>query len=535
MLIDFVLILLLGFICGEIARRLNAPPLIGMIIGGIILSPQMTNLISPEMLKNGDQLRKIAVMIILMKAGLGLDQEKLAQQGKVAIKLGILPALCEAIIISFLAIFFFNFDWVTGLLLGCIIGAESPAVIVPGMLKLKTLGWGVKKGIPDAILTGSALSDVLLLLIFSLLLNFLSEGNSNNSGSLMTILILPLQVIMQVVLGVIVGYIFAYLLVFLFTKKQLTNNTIQDILLTAITALSLVILAEKYPYFSGYLAVMSLGFFLIQLDAPLARRLRNGFDGLWIIFEIILFVLLGATIQLSIIENNLISGCLLLIIGLLIGRSIGWYLSTLNSNWNWQEKLFLLPGNSAKATVQAAIGAIPLSMGIKGGEIILAVSALSILITAPFGAWAIPFFAPKLLQKGTVDPTKISLNKTPLLLASIDDSPLTIPVLKTVADLARRSNAEVIVLHIINIKETAYIDLLKQQTQKILADIRYQFITVSGNVPETILKVAEDFKVNEIIMGKRGQQSWEKVLVGSVSQAVLENSLIPLILVEYKS
>lgn len=533
MLSSFILILIFGFVFGEIARRLNAPPLIGMIIAGIVLSPDLTNLITPEILKNGDSLRKIAVMIILMKAGLGLDKDKLAQQGKVAIKLGILPAFCEAIVISFLAIFFFNFDWATGLLLGCIIGAESPAVIVPGMLKLKSLGWGVKKGIPDAILTGSALSDVFLLLLFSLLLNFLSQGQ--NKGALTNILLLPIQALIQVLLGVFLGYIVAYILVFFLTKKQLTNNSIQDVLITAITALSLVILAEKYPYFSGYLAVMALGFFLIELDAPLARRLRNGFDSLWIIFEIILFVLMGATIQLSIIENNLISGSLLLIIGLLIGRSIGWYLSTLGSNWNWQEKLFLLPGNSAKATVQAAIGAIPLTLGIKGGEIILAISALSILITAPLGAWAIPFFAPKLLQKGTVDPTKITVNKTPLLLTAIDDSPLTISVLKTVADLARRSNAEVIILHIINVKETSSIDLLKQQSQKILADIRYEFITVSGSIPETILKVAEELKVSEIIMGKRGQQSWEKVLIGSVSQSVIENSEIPVILVEDNS
>jgi NhaP-type Na+/H+ or K+/H+ antiporter/nucleotide-binding universal stress UspA family protein len=534
MLSSFILILIVGFVFGEIARRLKAPPLIGMILAGILLGKEMGNIISPEILENGDSLRKIAVMIILMKAGLGLDKDKLAQQGKVAIKLGIFPAMCEAIAISFLAIFFFDFDWITGLLLGCIIGAESPAVIVPGMLKLKSLGWGVKKGIPDAILTGSALSDVFLLLIFSLLLNFLSQGSGQNSLSLNSILMLPFQVLMQVGLGVILGYIVAYSLVFLLTKKQLTSNTVQDVLITALIALSLVITAEKYPYFSGYLGVMALGFFLIELDAPLARRLRNGFDGLWIVAEIVLFVLMGATIQISIIENNLISGSLLLILGLLLGRSLGWYLSTLGSNWHWKEKLFLLPGNSAKATVQAAIGAIPLSMGIEGGEIILAVSALSILITAPLGAWAIPTFAPKLLKKGIVDPTKISVNKTPLLLGVIDDSPLTLAVLKTVADIARRSNAEVIILHIININESSTVELLKKQSQKILADINYRFITVTGSIPESILKVAQELNVNEIIMGKRGQQPWQKVLIGSVSQFVIENSIIPVILVEDK-
>ncbi len=537
MLGSILWILMMGFFVGQFARRLGAPPLIGMILVGMILSPQALNVISPEMLNAADDLRTLAVMIILMKAGLGLDREKLAQQGTVALRLGFLPATTEAIAIALTAMVIFKFDFLTGLLLGCIIGAESPAVIVPGMLRLKSLGWGVTKGIPDAILTGSALSDVLLLLVFSLLLNFLADGGVEliilPGGLVLTPLqLLPLQMIMQILLGIVFGYLAARFLVILLVKQNWTQNAVQDTLIAASIALFLVISAHELPYFSGYLAAMSLGFFLIELDAPLARRLRGGFDSLWIVAEIFLFVLLGATIQLQVLGNILFPGLAILAIGLLIGRMLGWYLSTLGSNWNWRERLFLLPGNSAKATVQAAIGAIPLAQGVTGGEIILAIAALSILITAPLGAWATMAFAPKLLERGEVDPTKVTVATRTLLLAAVDTSGLATAVLTKVADLARRSNGEVIVLHIVNQPNQREIQQLESQTQQLLSDIRYKFITVTGTVPEEIINIAQEHHATAIIMGKRGHQPWEKVLIGSVSQAVLETSPIPVILVE---
>ncbi|MEA5581829.1 cation:proton antiporter [Nodularia harveyana UHCC-0300] len=537
MLASILWILIMGFFVGQLARRLGAPPLIGMILVGIILSPQVLNLINSDVLNAADDLRTLAVMIILMKAGLGLDREKLAQQGTVALRLGFLPATIEAIAIACAAMVIFKFDFLTGLLLGCVIGAESPAVIVPGMLRLKSLGWGVTKGIPDAILTGSALSDVLLLLVFSLLLSFLGDGSVDpiiliGGFTLTPLQLLPLQVIMQILLGVLFGYLAARLLVVLLVNQNWTQNAVQDTVIAASLALFLVISAQALPYFSGYLAAMSLGFFLIELDAPLARKLRGGFDSLWIVAEIFLFVLLGATIQLQILGNILLPGLAVLAIGLLLGRMLGWYLSTLGSNWNWRERLFLLPGNSAKATVQAAIGAIPLAQGIAGGEIILAIAALSILITAPLGAWATMTFAPKLLQRGEVDPTKVTVTSSTLLLAAVDTSSLATAVLTKVADLARRSNGEVIVLHIVNFPNQQEIQQLESQAQKLLSDIRYKFFTVTGTVPEEIIRTAQEHHATAIIMGKRGHQPWEKVLIGSVSQTVLETSPIPVIVVE---
>lgn len=537
MLESIIWILLMGFLVGQIARRLKAPALVGMVMVGILLGPQVGNVISPEVLGAANSLRTIAVMVILMKAGLGLDREKLSQQGTVALRLGFLPAACEAISIAVAAMWLLQFDFLTGLLLGCIIGAESPAVIVPGMLRLKSLGWGVKKGIPDAILTGSALSDVLLLLVFSLLLAFLSQGEATaitllGGITLSPLQLLPFQIIIQITLGLLLGWVTARILVSLLVKQNWSQTAVQDSLVAAGFALWLVVSAEHIPLFSGYLAVMATGFFLIELDAPLARRLRGGFDSLWTIAEIILFVLLGASIQLNVLGNTMLVGLLVLAIGTLIGRSLGWYLSTLGSNWTGKERLFLLPGNSAKATVQAAIGAIPLAQGIAGGETILAIAALSILVTAPLGAWAIPTFAPKLLEKGEVDPTKVAISGRPVFLAAVDASPLTTDVLTKTADLARRSDGDVIVLYVDNLGDKSTNLQLQQQAQRILSDIRYEFLSLSGTVPEEIIRVAQARQVTYIAIGKRGHQPWEEVLVGSVSQTVLETSPIPVLLVE---
>ncbi|NJM97167.1 MAG: universal stress protein [Phormidesmis sp. RL_2_1] len=541
MLASIIWILLAGFWVGQVAKRLRLPALVGMVLVGIGLGPQVGNLISADVLAAADELRTIAVMVILMKAGLGLDREKLAQQGTVALRLGFLPGACEALVIAGVSVWLLGFDFLTGLLLGCIVGAESPAVIVPGMLRLKSLGWGVKKGIPDAILTGSALSDVLLLLVFSLLLVVLSPGTQAGitlpGGMIVSpAQLLPFQVTSQIVLGGLLGWLTAKLLVLLLARRDWTQNAVQDTLVAAGLALLLVVLAADVPVFSGYLAVMATGFCLIEQDAPLARRLRGGFNSLWIVAEIILFVLLGASIQLQVLENVLLVGLVMLLVGTLVGRSLGWYLATLGSNWTWPERLFLLPGNSAKATVQAAIGAVPLAANIEGGETILAISALSILVTAPLGAWAIPTFAPRLLQRGEVDPTKVAIAQKTILLAAVDTSLSAAWVLTKAAELARRSDGEVIVLHVMQRHLETDLEALQQQIKQRLADIRHRFITVEGLVPEAIVRTAQDYGVTEIVVGKRGEgvieEMLDQALVGSISQATIGLSPMPVVVVE---
>ena len=527
LLFSMISILLWGFLGGQLARRLNAPPLLGMMLVGILLGSQVSNLIGEQALDLADDLRTMAVMVILMRAGLGLDRDKLVKQGSVALRLGFLPAITEAIAISLVSMWLFQFDFFTGLLLGCVVSAESPAVIVPGMLRLKSLGWGVSRGIVDAILTGSALSDVLVLLLFSLLLNFLSQGTIASNA----LWLLPIQVIGQIILGVIIGYLAAKLIVFLIIKQKWIQNWVQETLITASLALLVIVLATQVPYFSGYLAVMAMGFFVIEFSPPLARRLRQEFNHLWIVAEILLFVLMGATIELKVLSDVLLPGILLLIVGLICGRTIGWYLSTIGSNWTWREKLFLLPGNSAKATVQAAIGAIPLSLGIPGGDVILAIAALSILITAPLGAWAIPTFAPKLLTQDAVDPTKTNVLSRTIILGAIDTSSVAISVLSKVADLARRTNGEAVIIHVNN--NTSATELLKLQllANKLLLDIPHQFLTTTGSVSAEIIRLAQEHQVTDVVLGKPQPKFSTNLLTSSISQEVLQAIKIPVILV----
>ena len=521
MLTSILVVIGLGFFGGQVAQRLGLPSLVGMVLVGVLVGPQGANWLSSEMLAAAGTVRVLAVMVILMKAGLGLDREKLAQQSTVALRLGFLPALGEALVVAVLAMVWLGFDWRTGLLLGCVLGAESPAVIVPGMLRLKSLGWGVDKGIPDAILTGSALSDVWLLLLFSVLMGGMAARE--NQGWLGVLV----QLLGQVGLGIGLGWVAAQVLVGLLVKQNWTHNAVQDGLVAAGLALLLVVGAERWPIYSGYLAVMATGFFLIELDAPLARRLRGSFDGLWIPAELFLFVLLGASIPLTVLAEVGGVGLMILGLGTLVGRGLGWYLATWGSNWNWRERLFLLAGNSAKATVQAAIGALPLAAGIPGGEQILALAVLAIVVTAPLGAWAIPTWAPKLLTKGPVDP--VALGQPVVVLAAVDVSPLAVAVLTKAAAVARQSEGRVVVLHVVQTADPLGIRWLQQQTARCLADVRHEWLMAEGAVVETILRTAALVGATEIILGKRGQRS--ELLVGSVSQAVLTSSPLPVVIV----
>ena len=520
-LTSILVVIGLGFFGGQVAQRLRLPALVGMVLVGVLVGPQGANWLSSEMLAAAGTVRVLAVMVILMKAGLGLDREKLAQQSTVALRLGFLPALGEALVVAVLAMVWLGFDWRTGLLLGCVLGAESPAVIVPGMLRLKSLGWGVDKGIPDAILTGSALSDVWLLLLFSVLMGGMAAREDQGWLGVLV------QLLGQVGLGIGLGWVAAQVLVGLLVKQNWTQNAVQDGLVAAGLALLLVVGAERWPIYSGYLAVMATGFFLIELDAPLARRLRGSFDGLWIPAELFLFVLLGASIPLTVLAEVGGVGLMILGLGTLVGRGLGWYLATWGSNWNWRERLFLLAGNSAKATVQAAIGALPLAAGIPGGEQILALAVLAIVVTAPLGAWAIPTWAPKLLTKGPVDPT--NLGQPVVVLAAVDVSPLAVAVLTKAAAVARQSEGRVVVLHVVQTADPLGIRWLQQQTARCLADVRHEWLMAEGAVVETILRTAALVGATEIILGKRGQRS--ELLVGSVSQAVLTSSPLPVVIV----
>ena len=307
------------------------------------------------------------------------------------------------------------------------------------------------------------------------------------------------------------------------------HNRVQETILVVSVALGIVIAASYFPYFSGYLAVMAMGFFAIQFNPPLARILRQEFNRLWVVAEIILFVLMGATIQLDVLSSILLPGLLLLALGLLLGRSLGWYLATVGSNWTLKEKLFLLPGNSAKATVQAAIGAIPLSLGIAGGDKILAIAALSIIVTAPLGAWAIPTFAPMLLTKDRVDPTKTSLITNTVILGIIDrHRERAVVVLSKVADLARRTNGKAIIVSLEGNRELE-IDKFQLLTNKLLLDISHQYLILPDKTG--IVNLVRENQVTEIIISQGDRQTREEVLNSLDDWSVLKDSQIAIAIV----
>ena len=363
----------------------------------------------------------------------------------------------------------------------------------------------------------------LILLLFSLLLSFLSPETIVSNA----VWLLPLEVVGQIFLGVLFGYLAAKLIVFCTVRQRWTSNAVQNTLVTASVALLLVVLSINFPYFSGYLSAMALGFFLIEFSPPLARRLRQEFNHLWTVAEIMLFVLMGATIQLKVLESVLLPGIILLTVGLLIGRTVGWYLATAGSSWTWKEKLFLLPGNSAKATVQAAIGAVPLSLNIPGGEIILAIAALAILITAPLGAWAIPTFAPKLLTKDRVDPRKTNLVTKTVMLGVVDISPGTVKVLTHVADMTRRTNGEAIILYVYNNYQTTDIDKINLLSDKFLADVPYQLLMVTGDITGEIIGLAAQHRASAIVLAKSDSELWSDNPLNVVSQQLLNQTTIP--------
>jgi hypothetical protein len=351
---------------------------------------------------------------------------------------------------------------------------------------MKSLGLGIAKGIPDVILAGCAVSDILILSVFSLLFSFLAQGRAEATSlfgvSISPELMLIPQVGLQIVLGVTIGLFGARILEELLKTQGYTRNATQKMIIAGSIALALIIFPGIFPYYSGYLAVATMGLFLVKFDMPLARVLRGGFDVMWIIAEIVLFVLLGAAVPLVVLGDVALGGLLLLAIGLIAGRSVGLYLSSLGSNLNKNEKYFLLPATMAKATAPAAVGALPLAAGIEGGDIILAMSALSILTTAPIGAWLTQFLAPIWLARDEVDPTKVAVSGSPKILVSINTPPdITPSVLQKAADLARRSNGKVIIATSYSKKyfEEKFEDLFN----RILADIKY---TLHANIQFTL-------------------------------------------------
>ncbi|MGM0608789.1 MAG: cation:proton antiporter [Candidatus Muiribacteriota bacterium] len=390
MITTLSIIIILGLTANLLFVKLKLPGLLGMLILGILIGPFVFDLIDSETLKISSDLRRIALIIILLRAGLGISRTSLNKVGFTAIKLSFIPGIIEGFSIALISMIILDFTFIEGGILGFIIAAVSPAVVVPKMLDYKNKGIGINKGIPTLILAGSSIDDVFAITIFSIFLGLYS-GSHINIG--IKIISIPISILSGILLGIIAGII----LVKLFKKYHIRDT--KKVLLILGFALLLAAIENKLKSkieIAGLLGVMTIGFIILEYKSEVAGRLALKFDKIWIFAEIILFVLIGSQVNITVALDAGLKGLAIISIGL-IARSIGVIISTIKTDLNMKERLFCIISYLPKATVQAAIGAIPLSMGIPSGEIILAIAVLSILITAPIGSILINITAPKLL------------------------------------------------------------------------------------------------------------------------------------------
>ena len=389
MLLSLALIFILGIVLGGIFSRLKIPSILGMLVSGIILGPYALNLISPKILDISAELRQIALIIILTRAGLALDINSLKKVGKSAVLMCFVPATFEMLAFILIAPHILGINIIESAIMGAVMAAVSPAVIVPRMLKLIDEKVGTKKGIPQLIMAGASVDDIFVIVLFTAFLS-MAEGGSFSPAVLLSI---PISILTGVFVGVVVG---------LFIEKIFRCIHIRDsVKVLLILSVSFIFteaqsFIENYVAFSGLLAVMSLSGTIYFKNKVLAKRLSDKFNRLWVGGEILLFVLVGASVNISYaISSGL--GVVLVILIALVFRTFGVLISVSVSNLNMKEKLFCMIAYMPKATVQAGIGSIPLSMGLACGNIVLTGAIMAILITAPLGAVLIDCNYKKLL------------------------------------------------------------------------------------------------------------------------------------------
>lgn len=390
MLTSLALIFIAGIFAGEAARRLKLPPLFGMLVAGILLGPACLNLLSDTMLSLSAELRQLALVIILLRAGLSLDLNDLKKVGRPAVLMCFLPACFEIAAMLILAPMFFGITIIEAAILGSVLAAVSPAVIVPKMLKLMETGYGTEKSIPQMILAGASVDDVFVIVLFSIFTSLALNG----TFSVMSLAQIPCSILLGILAGVMAGFFIHWLL------KWLPSPSLKVLLLlsAALLLTALETALKGSIAFSGLLAVMSMGIVIQKKEMMTAQVLSKSFSSLWNGGEILLFVLVGAAVNIKVAASAGGSAFILIFL-VLIMRMLGVFCCLLKTNLNKGERLFCMIAYTPKATVQAAIGSIPLAMGLPCGELVLTIAVLSILITAPLGAFMIDTTYPRLLKK----------------------------------------------------------------------------------------------------------------------------------------
>ena len=391
MLLSISLILILGMFMGWICQKIKLPSLLGMLITGIVLGPYVLNLLDDSILGISAELRKIALIIILTRAGLGLYLSGLKKIGRPAVLMCFVPASFELIGMILLAPKLMGLTVLEAAIMGAVLAAVSPAVVVPRMVKLMDEGYGVNEGIPQLILAGASVDDVYVIVLFSTFVGMMQgEG-----ASILKFVNIPISIFLGIAIGLLIGVLLAY-----FFKKMHIRDTSKVLIILSISFL-LVVMEDKLSTpitFSALIAIMFIGIGLQKKRETVAKRLSVKYGKLWVAAEVFLFVLVGATVNIGYLGKVGVKA-LIVIIGALVFRMFGVFVCLLGTSLKRKERLFTMLAYTPKATVQAAIGGIPLALGFTCGDLVLTVAVLAIVLTAPLGAFAIDLSYKKLLNR----------------------------------------------------------------------------------------------------------------------------------------
>ena len=390
MLFSFALLFLAGMAAGWLFSKIKLPPLMGMLIAGILIGPCCAGLLDDSVLSISAQLRQMALIIILLRAGLNLKLEDLKKVGRPAILMCFVPATMEILGMLLLAPMIFGLSLLDSLILGTVIAAVSPAVIVPHMLKVMEEGYGTGKGIPQMILAGASADDVYVIVLFTCFTGMAGTG----TFEAVNLLRIPTSILFGILAGGVLGF-----LLFRFLRR-FSLNPMKELLLFLCIGFLLVTVENAFTGFvgfSGLIAVMAMGLAFAEKSPEKARVVSSGFSRLWTGAEILLFVLVGAAVDVR-YAFQAGADAILLVTGVLLFRMAGVWLCMLRTKLTTRERLFCVIAYTPKATVQAAIGAIPLSMGLSSGATILTVAVIAILFTAPIGAFLIDLTYKKWLE-----------------------------------------------------------------------------------------------------------------------------------------
>ena len=399
MLTSLSLIFLVGLAMGSICQRLKLPRIIGMLITGIVLGPFILNLLDPSLLSISADLRKMALIIILLKAGLSLTLSDLKKVGRPAILLSFIPATFELVGYVLFAPLILGITRIEAAIMGAVLSAVSPAVVVPRMVHLIENKYGTKKAIPQMIMAGSSCDDIFVIVLFTTFLSMARGGNVQFTDFLK----IPVSIILGIILGAVVGYLLYLFFETTYAHKQCIRNSLKVIIILGFSFLLITIetWTEGTVAISGLLAVVSMAC-VLKMKSPVfvSNRLSDKFGKLWLASEVILFVLVGVAVDIRYTLTAGLAAVLMILIALFF-RSCGVLLCTLKTTLTWQERIFCVIAYLPKATVQAAIGSVPLAIGLACGKIVLSVAVMAILITAPIGAWGIDSTYKKLLERDT--------------------------------------------------------------------------------------------------------------------------------------